>query len=174
MGSKVEDYSIPGATRLVFSCEHVIQAPMELVFDIATDLPTRLKWMEGAKEVELLNHQLNRVGTKHRCLVDKTSPVMVTSDRSRGDDTITFTETDEKRTMCSVYTLLQEGPEQTRVRVDGFLKDNPVLRVVFALLLKKKLTNWFQANGANLKQLCEALHQEQRKGGPGNVAASRP
>jgi hypothetical protein len=159
---RVEDFSIPGMTVHVFSCEQVVQAPMNLIYEVASDLPTRLQWMQGAKDVEMLNHQLNRLGTKHRCLVDKNSPIMVTSGSTRAADTITLTETDDKKTMCSVYTLRRESEAQTHVRIDGFLKNNLVLRILFTLLLKKKLTNWFQTSGENLKHLCQEIYNTQR------------
>jgi hypothetical protein len=158
---RVEDFSIPGVTVPVFSSEHEVNAPLSLVFEVASDLPTRLHWMLGAKDVEMLNHQLNRLGTKHRCVVDKNSPVMVTSGSTRAADTITLTETDEKKKMCSVYTLRQEREGQTRVKIDGFIKNDLVLRILFTLLLKKKLTNWFQRSGENLKHYCEKLYNTQ-------------
>ncbi len=155
---RAEDFSIPGATVRVFSFEQEINAPLNLVFEVASDLPARLQWMEGAQDVELLNHHLNRLGTKHRCVIDKTSPIMVTSGGTRAHDTIAFTETDEKKNMCTVFTLRQHHKGQTHVTIDGFLKDNLILRILFALLLKKKLTNLFRDSGAKLKQYCEKLH----------------
>jgi hypothetical protein len=160
---RVEEFSIPGATVQVFSFEQEINAPLNFVFEVLIDLPARLKWMEGAQKVDLYNHNLNRLGTKHRCIVDKTSPVMVTSKNSRSADTITFTETDIKKTMCSVYTLRQERGVQTHVRIDGFLKDAFILRMLFTLLLKKKINNLFKASGKNLKQYCEELYNTHRK-----------
>lgn len=159
---RVEDFSIPGVTVQIFSFEQEVHAPLNLVFGVASELPTRLHWMHGAKDVEMLNHQVNRLGTKHRCIVDKNSPVMFTSGSTRAADTITFTETDEKKTMCSVYTFRQEREAQTRLRIDGFVKDDLVLRILFTLLFKKKLTNWFQVSGENLKHYCEELYNTQR------------
>jgi hypothetical protein len=160
---RAEDFSIPGVQVPVFSSEHEIHAPLDLVFAVACDLPKRLNWMEGAKEVQLLNHDLNRLGTKHRCVVDKNSPVMVTSGSSRNGDTITLAETDEKKTMCSVYTLHREADGHTHVRIDGFVKKNVMLRIVFALLLKKKIAAWFKVSGENLKNYCEELYDAQRR-----------
>ena len=159
---RVEDFSIPGAKVPLFSCEHEVRAPMSMVFDVAIDLPARLHWMQGAKDVEMLNHQLNRVGTKHRCVVDKNSPVMVTSGSTRAADTITLIETDETKTVCTVCTIRQEREAHTRLRIDGFVKNDLVPRILFTLLFKKKLTNRFQASGAKLKHYCENLYNARR------------
>lgn len=153
-----EDFGIPGAMVKVFSFEQQIQAPMDLVFGAATDLPARLQWMAGTKDVEMLNHRFNRVGTKHRCVVGKNSPVMVTSGKQHTADTIGFSETDEDKTMCAVFTLRRESYAQTRVRIDGFLRDDIVPRPLFAMLLKRKVTNQFRASSEKLKHYCEGLH----------------
>lgn len=158
---RAQDFSIPGVKVLAFSCEQEVQAPLDLVFDVASNLPARLHWMQGAKEIQMLNHQLNRLGTKHRCVVDANSPVMVTTESTHTSNTITLTETDEKRMMCSVYTLRQEDDNRTYVRVDGFIKDSLVLRILFRLMLKKKLTQFFQASADNLKRYCEQLRSGQ-------------
>ena len=56
----------------------------------------------------------------------------------------------------------QERDAQTRVRIDAFVKNDLVLRVLFTLLVKKKLTNRFQASGEKLKHYCEELYNTQR------------
>ena len=158
---RAQDFSIPGVKVLAFSCEQEVRAPLDLVFDVASNLPTRLHWMQGAKEIQMLNHQMNRLGTKHRCVVDANSPVMVTTESTHTSNTITLTETDEKRMMCSVYTLRQGDDNRTHVRVDGFIKDSLILRILFRLVLKKKLSRFFQASVDNLKRYCEQLRNGQ-------------
>jgi hypothetical protein len=166
---RVEDFSIPGAKVHVFSSEQRVRAPLDLVFEVASDLPKRLQWIEGAKDVEMLNGQINRVGTKHRCIVDKNNPIMVTTATTRTADTITLTETDDKKSVCTVCTIRHEGEAQTHVRIDGFIKDNIVLKILFTLLLKKKLGQRFQASNEKLKFYCEQLYDQQRMSRPGSA-----
>jgi hypothetical protein len=64
--------------------------------------------------------------------------------------------------VCTVCTIRQEGEERTRVRIDGFVKDNLVLRTLFTLLMKRKLANRFQASNEKLTRYCEELHNRQR------------
>ncbi len=150
-----ENFSIPGVTKQVFSINQEIRAPLQLVVDVATDLPQRLYWMQGAKRVEMRDHQPNHVGTKHRCVIDENSPVMVTTKYEETGSTVTLTETDEKRTMCSVYTFRRDGENNTTVQIDGFIKNNVLLKTLFALLLRRKLTTLFQRSAENLKHYCE-------------------
>lgn len=167
----IEDYSIPGVRVPMFSCEQQIDAPMDLIYQVLSDLPLRLKWMQGARSVDLLNDKVNRLGTRHRCVVDKNSPVMVTSGGTRSADALTLTETDEKRMMCSVYVLERVSDTRTRLRVEAFIKDSLMLKILFALLLKRKLQGWFSASAANLKQQCEAMFRERLSDAPGPVSA---
>ncbi len=159
---RIEDFSIPGVKVHVFSCEQQVRAPLSLVFEVASDLPARLQWMQGAKDVEMLNHHFNRLGTKHRCVMEKDSYIMVTSGITRGADTITLTETDEKRAVCTVCTMRREQETQTHVQIDGFVKNDLVLRALFALLFTRRLTGRFQASTEKLKVYCEELYRRQR------------
>ncbi|MBI4694951.1 MAG: DUF2652 domain-containing protein [Gammaproteobacteria bacterium] len=158
---RTEDFGIRGAKVHVFSCEQDVLAPLDLLVEVVSDLPARLHWMDGAKDVEMLNHHLNRLGTKHRCVIDANSPIMITSGATRAADTVTLTETDDKKTISSVTTLRRDGEARTKVRIDGFIRDSLVLRALFALLMKKKLTRTFQASAVKLKHYCEALHEKQ-------------
>jgi hypothetical protein len=110
--------------------------------------------------VELLNDKVNRIGTKHRCLIDRNSPVLVTSGITRSADTITLTETDDKRTACAVYTLRQEEQGETRVRIDFFVKNSWPVRTLFRVFLRKNLMRSFRASLENLKSYCEEERKE--------------
>jgi hypothetical protein len=156
-----EDFGIQGPKALMFSCEQRIAAPMGVVAGVATNLPLRLHWMQGAQKVEMLNDQVNRLGTKHRCIIDKDSPVMVTSGFARSDDVITLTETDEKKVVCTVCTIRAEGERQTHVKIDGYVKDAFPVKMIVGLLAKKKLTACFDASVANLKRYCEDEYRQQ-------------
>ena len=158
----VEEFSIPGIKYPVFYIEENINCSIEQVFSVLTDLPNRMKWMHGAQKIELLNDEPNHIGTHHRCVVDKNSPVMVTSGFKKESEVITFTETDKDKKMCSVYTLRKLSSDKTTLRVDGFIKDNLILKVMFNLFLKKKVRYVFQASMKNLKRYCEELYNNQQ------------
>jgi hypothetical protein len=159
---EAEDFSIPGIKLPVFNFVEEINCSLDLLFDVLSDHSLRLQWMQGAKEIVYFGHQLNHVGTKHRCVISKDSPVMVTSEFSRDLDKITFAETDENKKMCSVYTLSKKNESQTDLRVDGFIKNDFLLKMIFKLLLKKKISTLFQASIKNLKIYCEDLYIKQQ------------
>ncbi|MEJ2195160.1 MAG: SRPBCC family protein, partial [Ignavibacteriaceae bacterium] len=149
-------------TRKRISAGYSVFSPPDIVFEVLSDHSLRLQWMQGSKEVVYFGQQLNRVGTKHRCIVDKDSPVMVTSKFMRDSEKIIFAETDEAKKMCSVYTIRKINDGQTSVRVDGLLKNNLLLRLFFNLKLKKKICAFFDASMRNLKRYCEDLYIKQQ------------
>ena len=158
----LQDFSIPGLTLQVFSFEEEINCPPDIVFEVLSNHSLRLKWMNNSKEIVYYGQHINRVGTKHRCVVDKDSPVMVTSQFLRDSEKIVFAETDEAKRMCSVYTIRKLNDMRTAVRVDGLLKNNLLLKLFFNLKLKKKICAFFEASMKNLKYYCEALPVKQK------------
>jgi len=158
----VQDFSIPGLTLQVFSFEEEINCSPDIVFEVLSDLSLRMQWMHDSKETVYYGQHINRVGTKHRCVVDKDSPVMVTSQFLRDSEKIIFAETDEAKRMCSVYTIRKINDGRTTVRVDGLLKNNLVLKVFFNFKLKKKICAFFDASMKNLKRYCEDLPLKQK------------
>lgn len=156
---KVEDFGVPGARIHAFSCEVTVKAPMEFVFGVVTDLPARFEWMDGVKRVELPDPGLNRIGTRHRCLIDATSPVVVTSAITHAEDSITFTETDEKKMGCAVFAFQRESSSQTRVRVDFLVRNALFPRILFALVLRRKLAATFRKSLEKLSRYCEKRYQ---------------
>ncbi len=158
----LQDFSIPGITLRVFSFEEEINCPPDIVFEVLSDHSLRLKWMYNSKEIVYYGQHINRVGTKHRCVVDKDSPVMVTSQFLHDSEKIIFAETDVAKRMCSVYTIRKINDGRTAVRVDGLLKNNLVLKLFFNLKLKKKICAFFEASMKNLKHYCEELPIKQK------------
>ena len=156
---KAEDFGLLGAKLRVFALEQVVEAPMEFVFDAATDLDARTHWIAGVKRVERPARGLNRVGTRHRCVIDASSPVLVTSAIVHAEDSVSFAETDEKRMGCAVFGFHREGDAATRVRVDFLIRDSWPVRVLFAVLLRRKLSRQLRVSLENLARYCREQYR---------------
>ena len=62
------------------------------------DFHTRKLWQDGVKEIEDVTHaDLPRLGTSHRCILDKGQQIMYSSSYSFTPEKIEYSETDEKR-----------------------------------------------------------------------------
>jgi hypothetical protein len=154
----IEDYSLPGVKTAVLESETIVDAPLDLVFNVISDLPWRSKWIPGTLEkVVDMNSLMTQHGQTHRCLAN--GPVLVAHDFNTSQDIITFTETDTKRTHCTVYTLRRISQEKTHLKAVVFMKRNTVPVLMFKLFMKKKYGKVFEQSFVNLNTYCGSLMQ---------------
>ncbi len=152
----VEDYSIPGVKAKVLESEAVVDAPLEMVFNVVSDLPWRSKWIPGAlPEVVDINSELTQAGQTHRCLAN--GPVIVAHGFETSENVITFTETDQEKSYCVIYTLTKLDEERTHLRSVSFIRKNFFKELMFRLFTKKKLEKVYNQAWANLAGYCKGL-----------------
>ena len=122
------------------------------------DFHTRKLWQEGVKEIEDVTHpDIPRLGTSHRCILEKGQQIMYSSSYSFTPEKITYSETDEKKT-ASIYSTFQKITEtRTGLTVDIYLKKNPVLLSLFKLFEKKKMERSFQRSLVNLEKFMKEV-----------------
>jgi len=122
------------------------------------DFHTRKLWQDGVKEIEDVTHSdLPRLGTSHRCILDKGQQIMYSSSYSFTPETIAYSETDEKKT-ASIYSTFQKITEnRTGLTVDIYLKKNPVLLTLFKLFEKKKMERSFERSLVNLEKFMKEV-----------------
>jgi len=122
------------------------------------DFHTRKLWQDGVKEIEDVTHSdLPRLGTSHRCILDKGQQIMYSSSYSFTPEKILYSETDEKKT-ASIYSTFQKINEsRTGLTVDIYLKKNPVLLSLFKLFEKKKMERSFQRSLVNLEKFMKEV-----------------
>jgi hypothetical protein len=122
------------------------------------DFHTRKLWQDGVKEIEDVTHpDIPRLGTSHRCILDKGQQIMYSSSYSFTPEKITYSETDEKKT-ASIYSTFQKITEnRTGLTVDIYLKKNPVLLSFFKLFEKKKMERSFQRSLVNLEKFMKEV-----------------
>ncbi|MCB0581222.1 MAG: DUF2652 domain-containing protein [Phaeodactylibacter sp.] len=155
----VEDYSIPGVKAKVIETEAIVEAPLEMVFNVVSDLPWRSKWIPGSlPEVADINSELAQAGQTHRCLAD--GPVIVAHGFEASENVITFTETDQQRTYCVIYTLAKLDEGRTRVQSASFIRKNFFKELIFKLFVKKKLEKVYYQAWANLNGYCQGLLEQ--------------
>ncbi len=153
---EIEDYSIPGVKVPMVTSSAMIEAPLDMVFSVFADLRWRAKWIDGAQEeVDHVNTELFQNGATHRCLIN--GPISVSHDTKVNKDIITFTETDIKRTHCTVYTLHRVDEQRTSVSCTGFMKQHYLQNMLFRLFQKRSHIKSFEKTWSNLNGYCKAL-----------------
>jgi len=132
-----------------------IDAPIEQVYQRLIDLPGRLNWIEGATKVEMSNDQPNHIGKTHRCVRGDEGVELMTTEVKVTDTTMELCETDLKKIMACRYLLTRAPGGKADVAVELFVRNNPIVRMIFKLLMEKKLKVFFEQSIANLGELCE-------------------
>lgn len=155
----IVDYSLAGATTKVMEIETVIEAPINLVFDVISDSSSRHLWMDGVIGSDKLNSNISRHGSTHRCIMkgDNSNPFFISHNFNVGPDYITFTDTDQKDGFCIVFTLRRIGDHITRLEWHDFMKSSFLKELLFKLLMKKKMEKAKLISCSNLNNLCKDL-----------------
>lgn len=162
---RIEDYSLKGEVKKVLGHERILEAPIDLAFDVLSDLSIRHEWIEGIRDSDMLNSKITRNGSTHRCVIkrDESDPFMVTHNFQTGKDYIAFTDTNHKKGIDTVFTLRRIGPSVTRLEVYYFMKRNVVFELIIKLFMQKKMKTVLENSCDRLNQLCKELVAEGRQ-----------
>jgi len=68
-------------------------------------------------------------------------------------------ETDLKKTSSCRYLLTRVPGGKADLAVELFVRDNPIIRLIFRVLMEKKLKAFFEKSIANLGALCEKANR---------------
>lgn len=142
--------------KAVFSDERVIPASATNVFTPIFDLSQREKWMADVKRIELVSNDLiNRIGTKHKCVLNNnSSSIIITEYAALDKDKVELLEMDEKGIAGCRYQVQQLGANETRLKVDLLVRNNPFILAIYNLFMKRKLQNRILKSLDNLYSLC--------------------
>lgn len=164
----IEDYSLPGVTTKILEQSRVLDAPLELAFDLLSDLSVRHTWLSGLIGSDQLNGKIARHGSTHRCVINDNDndPFFVSHGFKYRDDRITFSETSQNKGITTVWALEKIDEAHTRMTLYQFIKRNPVKEFVIRALLKKRLLRDTAGNLDRFNDLCQA----KLKAGTGHTA----
>ena len=160
----VKDYALPGRTENVLTLDKIIDAPLQLVFDVVADLSFRHVWQSGLKDSTDLNGKITRHGSTHRCLIngDDSDPFFVSHDFKKDGDSVTFTDTSLKDEISNVFRLQKLGPERTRLSIHTFMQKNALKQWIFRWFIRRKLERLGEESLNQLNAYCWALVREGR------------
>jgi hypothetical protein len=155
---EVADFSQPGSRWHIGMAEGLVEAPMELVFNVLADLPFRNQWQDGLDPdwaIDQLNSRITRVGSTHRCLYN--GPVMTTHGFEKGDHMVRMTDTDRKFGISMVLTLERISPAKSNMRIDIFQTGNIFNKLLVRLFFKRKMHKSALKSISNLNDFCRQL-----------------
>jgi len=124
----------------------------------AVDFQTRKFWRVGVKDVDSVSHStIPRLGTSHRCILEKGHAIMYSSSYSFTPDRIEYGETDDKKQASTHLTLEKISENRTKLTFDLYLKKNGLKITMFRLFLKKKFEKMFRQSLENLAEFVKEL-----------------
>lgn len=137
----------------LYSEEASINMPVLELYEIISNFDYRLLWSKGIDKVEYEKNRVNRIGDKHKCLIDKKviNPTTVTKKAEKnqlvyGEST---TEVPFTKKMNVYYVLTPENDQKTKLQIEVFIDFKP-----FGILLKRLMKkNFKKVVPENIKEL---------------------
>lgn len=166
LSDKVPEPEIPHlrffeSAKISFTDEEIVDANMNEIFAAIFDLDKRADWMEGVKGIKYLGHdKINRKGTVHRCLTGtKNQPVIITESASLGKDKMELVEMNKNGMGGCRFKLQVQSPGVTKVIAEVLVRKNPIVQLMFGLLMKKSFKKAIRKSLENLKLVCSGRVQ---------------
>ena len=161
---RIDDY-VSTKLNKVFFVESVINAPIELVFDVISDAHSKHLWVPGVKASDKTNGQITKNGSTHRCIMngDESDPFLTSHSFEINPDLITWTDTNHTANINFAFALQRVGNRLTRVHLTGLKKQNAFQKLYQKYFKKIGFDQLFSAAFVNLNEYCMELLKEGRK-----------
>lgn len=155
----IESYGLKDSKTQVLKSEAIINAPLDLVFNVVSDYSIRHLWQVGLKGSDKLNSKIYKNGSTHRCLINNkdTDPFFIAHDFKIDNDRIVFSETDHEQKIGVVFELQKVDSNSTSLTAYTFLEANVLKRFIFSLLFKNKIDKSSQESFQNLSVYCQKI-----------------
>ena len=162
---QIIDFSLPGIDMKIDEYEGVVHAPLNMVFDVVSDLSFRHQWQAGLKDSGNLNGPITKNGSSHRCIIknDKSDPDFFSHDFKKENDIIRFTESDPIKKIVNIYSLQAIGDQLTRLTIHTYIKPNILKKWVYGTFVRKKLEGIYESTFSNLNEYCASLLAENKQ-----------
>ena len=156
---KIEDFSNPGVTAEILRYERIIDAPINLTFDVLSDLSIRHVWSQNLKDSDQLNHAITQEGSTHRCVIKNNSsdPFFVSHSFNVRSDLITFAESDLEKGFTTVHSLQKIDDAHTKLEIHFFVRNHFLIRTIARFIVAPKILRTVIKSQESFNDLCLAL-----------------
>ena len=135
-----------------------ISASLFDVYELISNLDLRLQWNTGVDKLEYEKDRVNRIGTRHKCVVQGNLIDFETIVAERGENTIVYGELVERNPLVqrfALFMIMEEREEGTHLALEMhyFLKPFPMSLIgpIFRWNAKKQVKGIFE----RIKQVAE-------------------
>jgi hypothetical protein len=159
---QIESYGLKGAKTKISESNVIIEAPINMVFDVLSDYSIRHLWSPRIKDSDKLNGKISRNGSTHRCLINdnKFDPFFVAHDFNNSAGRIVFTETDLRVGISVIYELTMVDSETTKLCTHTFVSGKYLKPLIFNLFLKRRFEVAGRESNTMLNNYCLELLRE--------------
>ncbi len=161
----IENYTSDPEMSKILSVESVINAPIELVFDVVSDTHAKHLWVLHVKGSDKTNGKITKNGSTHRCVMngDENDPFLTSRSFEISKDLITWTDTNHAAKSDLLITLRRIGNLLTRVNLTVLQKQNPIKKIFYSLFKKKGFVQFYDGSLKKLNEYCQNLEKKGRK-----------
>jgi len=163
--SSIEDYVPDPKMSKALSVESVINAPIELVFDVVSDTHSKHLWLLHVKDSDKTNGMITKNGSTHRCIMngDENDPSFTSHGFKVNRDLITWIDTNHTWKFDLVFTIRRIGNSLTRINLSVFQRQNLIRKIRFNLFKKKGFVQFYSGSLKKLNEYCQDLEKEGRE-----------
>ncbi len=132
------------------------------VYEIISNLDLRLTWNKGIDELHYEENRVNRVGTRHVCLIGDQNMAFETVKGDFGSDKLVYGEKMLHSFMArdlTVYFILEPGTGMTSVFLEIHYRPVPVVGWLLQPLLRYRFKTLFSGYLPAIKEACERNHK---------------
>jgi hypothetical protein len=123
------------------------------LFHATGDFSFRNRWQEGIVKVEDIDHHLPRIGMRCHVFTESGDSYIYSSSYYYHPDKIRFSETDEKNSDTTYYTLEKINDTSSRLTLDIYRKKNFITQFLPFLAGNNKLKGSYERSMHNLSTL---------------------
>ncbi len=145
----------------LFDQTEVIEIPVNDLYEVISNFDYRLLWTKGINKLEYEKNKVNRIGEKHRCLVNKNDEVQqVTITRKVDNNQLVYGESTTQvpfTNKFNSYFILEETKQGfTKLNIEIFADFKP-----FGILMKPLIKrNLKKAISENIKLLVALINSD--------------
>ncbi len=143
--------------------EILIKRNIYEVYEILTNLDLRLSWNEGLDALEYKKKRVNRVGTKHVCLIGSKKIEFETVTNDFGQGRLVYGERLLNFPVIkdmALYYLLEKEDNSTRLIMEAHFEPLPIIGFIILPFIKKTFQKNIRKTIAAFKHVCENQHSD--------------
>lgn len=157
----LEDYIPDPKMSKILSVDSVINASLELAFDVVSDTHTKHLWLLHVTGSDKTNGRITKNGSTHRCIMngDETDPFLTSRNFKISKDLITWIDVNHTGKFDLIITLRRIGNRLTRINLTVTQRQNLIQKLLYKFLKKKGFVAFYEGSLEKLNNYCLELEK---------------